>query len=700
MMTKVNSAFETELSKEDIKEILGSHSTGQTTIKHGIIRDQHAQSTYPFVRCLSEALHQLGIEFESALIEGKNLEETLKLNAIRFRSIQLESFSDKVEFGLLIAVFDNNCYSIVENRASSRQIIEFKGNSNSIELNNTDSFNYLKESVKIYEIYPPLPFSLETLGDFLAFIFKSFSRDLYAVIIFSALANILQLTFPYLTTYVTTTVLNLGSVAFVLQIAFLAIILTSLSVACLYLQSRYILKLESESDKRAQVSVWDRLLKADLDLLQRYTSVDLAQRAFAVSKIKELMSSSNIIAFVNIVFSFFYLYTMYRYDSVALISILPVVIIFLFIVYFQSVSGGELLSDSLACSARVTSEGREILHSLPELRARGLEDIFLKKWSEYVVQLSTFGCKSRVKDNYIEVASEAFQPMCFLASFTVIFYRLDEYSDTQSLVQLLGYVAALTLFTSNLSAGVSSLADQIVSILAYWSRSKPVIFTAIEAGYGPYTNMIPISGNIKIHNLSFNIKNKPIFSDKNFTFKAGSINLIQSEPNSGVSSFFNLLIGLYPPSQGYISFDNTHLPDIQIAYLRSQITLAPQVPFVPMGPLGELLDSEFTKTDQNLAELMDLLSLNPLVNSLRMGLNTPIPQGATCFGTRQREVLSLARCLKTHTPILILDKCMSSFPIEQKIKVLSYLKKYNITTLISDDCLEEKDFQFDQVINF
>ena len=699
-MTNSNTAIQTELSRNDVEEILGSHSSGTTTIRHGIIRDQHAQSSNPYVRCLSEALHQLGIEFETALIEGTNLEDTLKLNAIRYRSIELEGFSDNVEFGLLIAIFDDHTYSIVEDRASSKQIIEFKKDLNQNSLSDSNSYEYLRNAIQIYEIYPPLPFSLKSLSDFLSFIFKSFSRDLIAVIIFSALANTLQLTFPYLTTYVTTTVLNLGSVSFVLQTALLAIILTSLSVACLYLQSRYILKLESESDKRAQVSVWDRLLKADLELLERYTSVDLAQRAFAVSKIKELMSSSNIIAFVNITFSFFYLYTMFRYDSVALISILPIVILFLSIIYFKSSSGGELLSDSLACSSKVTSEGREILHSLPELRARGLHDIFLKRWSEYVVQLSKFGGKSRVKDNYIEVASEAFQPLCFLVSFIVIFYRLDQYSDTQSLVQLLGYVSALTLFTTNLSSGVASLADQIVSILAYWSRSKPVIFTSIEPGYGPYTKTIPIRGNIKVHNLSLNIEDKPIFSNKNFDFEAGSINLIRSEPNTGVSSFFNLLIGLYQPSQGYISFENKHLPDIQIAYLRSQITLTPQIPFIPMGPLGELLDSEFTKDDQNLTELLEVLSLRNLVSSLRMGLNTPIPQGATCFGTRQRQVLSLARCLKTHSPILILDKCMSSFDLEQKIKVLNYLRKYNITTLVCDESLQKIDFAFDQVIDF
>ena len=66
-MTNSNTAIETELSRNDVEEILGSHSSGATTIRHGIIRDKHAESSNPYVRCLSEALHQLGIEFEISL---------------------------------------------------------------------------------------------------------------------------------------------------------------------------------------------------------------------------------------------------------------------------------------------------------------------------------------------------------------------------------------------------------------------------------------------------------------------------------------------------------------------------------------------------------------------------------------------------------------------------------------------------------
>ena len=688
------------LSLEETTDVVSKHHSSGTTIKHGILREAHKSHPLPFIRCLSESLHQLGVIFESELIPGCNLVDTLALNAIRYRRIELEGFEDNVEFGLLIAVFDSNSkFSIVEKRSSTKQIIEYKAQSEASSVQ-TNFYNYLREAEEIYEIYPPLPFNLSTLQDFLGFIFRSFNRELLIVALFSALANILQLFFPYLTTYVTTTVLNLGSISFVLQVSMLAVILTALSVSCLYLQSRYILKLESESDKRAQVSVWDRLLKADLELLSKYNSVDLAQRAFAVSKIKELLSAGNIIAFVNVFFSMFYLITMYIYDPTSLLSILPIVVLFILIIITKSTSGGEFLSDSLAASARVTSQGREILHSLSELRARGLENIFLKSWTEFVVDLSKFSAMSRVKDNYIEVASQAFQPLCFLVSFIVIFYRMEHYNSTESLVQLLGYVSALTLFTTNLSSGASSLADEIVSVLAYWSRSKPVVFTSIEPGYGPTAQTIEIKGNLSTHNLGFSYGDKPLFTSQNIHILPKSINFISAKSGTGLTTFFKILVGLYTPNSGYITYEHKKLEDIQISYLRSQITLSPQEPFIPLGPLGDLVDTQFTQNDQNLTELLDLLGLTPLISSLRMGLNTPIPQGATCFGTKQRQLLSLARSLSKHTPCIILDNCTSTFTDNEKINILKYLKKYNITTIYNDSNFDSHLFPFDQVIDF
>ena len=68
-----------DLSRKDLTRLIGSHSSGRTTVQHGVIKDLHAQSKSPFIRCVSEALHQLGLQFESELVEGKTLEDTLQM---------------------------------------------------------------------------------------------------------------------------------------------------------------------------------------------------------------------------------------------------------------------------------------------------------------------------------------------------------------------------------------------------------------------------------------------------------------------------------------------------------------------------------------------------------------------------------------------------------------------------------------------
>ena len=133
--------------------------------------------------------------------------------------------------------------------------------------------------------------------------------------------------------------------------------------------------------------------------------------------------------------------------------------------------------------------------------------------------------------------------------------------------------------------------------------------------------------------------------------------------------------------------------DPESSHVPCSVTVSPSAPLT----YNVLLSSV---TFSKLSELITVLSLDKMVASLRMGLNTPIPQGATCFGTKQRQILSLARSLKDHTPVILIDRSMSCLDLEQKVAILAYLKKYKITALILDDSLSHDDFDFAQIIEF
>ena len=694
---------EVEEDSNNIVRLLSEDTKDHDQYIHGVIQKSHMSSDSLELALLSYSLDLLGHKLTNKLNDGNDLIEILESNAIRFRKVNNDSFPLDDAFGVLIVEFkESSSYGVVSNFGGNLKYIDFSSKSKKLIKSPTAIREKINSSTYLIEVYAPLPFKLNSLSDFISFVFQSFTKDLLAIAALTALSNSLQVTFPFLTVYVASNVINIGSIPLALQIGVLAVIFTAISAGVLFIQSQFVIKLEAESDKRAQVGVWDRLLKAKLETIEKYDPVDLSYRVGAISQIKEIVSASNIISILNVVFSIFYLATMFYFLPKAAIAITPIIAIFLITVITKSISGGELLSNSLAAKARLGFVAQQMLDVLPEIKVRGLTDHYLKEWSKYLGDLTRFRNKYRKKDNSIMLLQASFQPLCFLVSFIVIFSDQNFLSaNSQNLVALLGYTSALTIFCGQLGSGALTVADSFVEVFAYWNRSSPIIFTDIEPGYGPNTVEAKLSGQMSFNNVSFAYtrKSEPVLNDISFNITPNTLNFLEIARGSGSSTLGNLLMALYYPTSGTISFDGELLHDFNISSFRSQVSLIPQSPYIPMGLMGDLFDTIYTRSDEDLYELLEATSVLEIVDSLRLGLNTPITENASTFSTVERQLLCISTILAKRPKILYFDECMSSLSLEQKFKIFGYVRKYNLTVIVRDSTILSHEYNFDNIIS-
>ena len=92
----------------------------------------------------------------------------------------------------------------------------------------------------------------------------------------------------------------------------------------------------------------------------------------------------------------------------------------------------------------------------------------------------------------------------------------------------------------------------------------------------------------------------------NFTLNAtGQHNLLPFIPGQGSTTVFKLALGLYPTTSGHILFDGHHIDNLNVTNLRRSISLSPQTPYVPLGPLGEIFSGPLTASDDELIEFLD-----------------------------------------------------------------------------------------------
>lgn len=187
---------------------------------------------------------------------------------------------------------------------------------------------------------------------------------------------------------------------------------------------------------------------------------------------------------------------------------------------------------------------------------------------------------------------------------------------------------------------------------------------------------------IDIRHVKFSIKRKTILVDVNLTVPFRTSVLITGEIGTGKSTLLKLITGYFYASSGEILFDGVNIRQIDIEYLRENITMMHQHITMFKRPV---LDNIFYGMEQNRDQLLNQLkklSLYPFVESF---LQAP---DATKLSGGQRQIVLLLRCFFRSPKILLLDEPTANMDPATKsviMKILGMLKKKMTLLAVSHD---------------
>jgi ATP-binding cassette subfamily B protein len=130
---------------------------------------------------------------------------------------------------------------------------------------------------------------------------------------------------------------------------------------------------------------------------------------------------------------------------------------------------------------------------------------------------------------------------------------------------------------------------------------------------------------------------------------------------SGKSTLVKLLVGLYQPDSGEISFDDVPASDLRYNRIRRQFGFVTQDPQLFSGTIRENL--QFVKPDATDEEMLDALrraSAMPLVERGGRGLDARIGESGLRVSGGERQRLSIARALLRKPRLFIFDEATSA----------------------------------------
>jgi ATP-binding cassette subfamily B protein len=191
-----------------------------------------------------------------------------------------------------------------------------------------------------------------------------------------------------------------------------------------------------------------------------------------------------------------------------------------------------------------------------------------------------------------------------------------------------------------------------------------------------------LNGEIVFQNVGFKYEEgEPVLEDINIHVKPGQVIALLGSTGSGKTSLVNLLARFYDYTSGKLLLDGVELKDYPRRYLRSQIGIVEQEPFLFSRSIRENITYGVGKRVEHheIENAARNAAVHDVITSFPEGYTTLVGEKGVTLSGGQKQRVAIARTLLKNPKILILDDSTSSVDTETESEIRTAL-----TNLMAD----------------
>ena len=193
-------------------------------------------------------------------------------------------------------------------------------------------------------------------------------------------------------------------------------------------------------------------------------------------------------------------------------------------------------------------------------------------------------------------------------------------------------------------------------------------------------------GEIVFENVSFShAEDAPVLNGVSFSIEAGRTLALVGPSGCGKSTVANLLLRLYDYDAGSIRLDGHELSTLERKYVRSQMAVVMQEPFLYSKSLrANITMGRSSAGEEEMIEAARLAAVHESILDFDEAYDTPVGERGVTLSGGQRQRVALSRALLQEPAVLILDDALSAVDAETEQLIIEALRRrqHQRTTIV------------------
>ncbi|MBU3184605.1 ABC transporter ATP-binding protein [Clostridium estertheticum] len=459
--------------------------------------------------------------------------------------------------------------------------------------------------------------------------------------------------------------------------------LTCIRGIFLFLSGNFSARAAENISRNMRVKLYDHIqnlpyeyhVKAESgDLIQRCTSDVETVRKFFATQMVEIGR-----AFFIVVFAIIMMLSLNKKMTIIAMVIVPIIFIFSYVFFYKIKSTFEKADEQEGVLTTILQEN---LSGVRVVKAFGRQNFEIEKYEKENMKYRDLNFKLvKLESIYWSSSDILCMTQIGLVLVSGIYFAVNGVISLGTLVVFNTYEGMLLWPVRQLGRVLTDMGKMSVSL----KRISKILDTPVESEDGKALKS-EIKGEIIFENVCFEYeKGNEIL--KNLTFKVarGETVAIVGPTGSGKSSLVHLLLRLYDYNSGSIKIDGIELKDIERKYMRNNVGIVLQEPFLYSRSIKENIKmAKIHSEDIEIYSAASVAAVHNVITNFEKGYDTVVGEKGVTLSGGQRQRVAIARTLVKDMPILIFDDSLSAVDSETDRIIRGKLKKRseNSTTFL------------------